>query len=135
MLVSPFLLLIGWTNLFSLLFLFLNYYVIIFTWLKISTSIKGLFLRVGFLKTSQRELFFLWVFFISASFFYLFVCVNIISVHWSWNLSPGVFVNFLWAIFKREIQIWFPRRFVEGCDEGAGWVFILVHINWLLYLI
>ena len=58
--------------------------------------------------------------------------INRIRVHWYWNLYSGVLENCLWASSKMKIWIFFPCRFVEGRGEGAGWVFILYWLNWLL---
>ena len=33
--------------------------------------------------------------------------------------------NYLWGVSKLDIQIFFPNRFLEGCGEGDGWVFVL----------
>ena len=65
----------------------------------------------------------------------LFVHIYRISVCWYWNLSLGVLENCLWAVSKPDIWIGLPRRFVEGCDEGDVWVFIIFRFNWLLCLI
>ena len=65
----------------------------------------------------------------------LFVHIDRISVHWSRKLSLGVLSNFLWDVSKMYIRIYFPRRFVEGRVEGAGWVFRLVCFNLLLCFI
>ena len=43
-----------------------------------------------------------------------------ISVHLSWNFSSNVLENFQWVVSKPYIWICFPRRFVEGRGEGAG---------------
>ena len=67
--------------------------------------------------------------------FVLFVCINWIRAHLSWNLSQGVLENCLWVASKPDIQICSPWRFVEGCGKGTGCVFRLVHFNWLLWLI
>ena len=128
MLVSLLLLLIDWTDLFRLLFLFLNYAVIIFMWLKFKTYLKGFCYR-----TSNLEaLFFgVLVFIFLSLVFDLFVCITWFIVIWSWNLSLVVFTNFLWDIFKSYIHLYFPHRFVEGRGEGYGCVIELVIINWL----
>ena len=65
----------------------------------------------------------------------LFVCINWNSTNLSWNLSLDVLANCLWDLSKPDIQTCFPRMFVEGRGEGAGWVFRLVHINLFLFLI
>ena len=65
----------------------------------------------------------------------IFVFIDRISFHWSWNFSSGVIVNFLWAVSKLEIWICSPCRFVEGHGEGPGWAFRLIHFNWFLCLI
>ena len=65
----------------------------------------------------------------------LFVCIYWIRINLSWNLSSGVIECFLWTISKPDIHHWSPFRFVEGRGEGAGWVFRLVHFNWLIDLI
>ena len=56
--------------------------------------------------------------------FYLLVCINPISVHLSWKLSAGVLSNCLWVVYKPDIRIYFPWRFVGvffmvsvGCSE------------------
>ena len=66
---------------------------------------------------------------------HVFFRINRIRVHWSWNLSLGVLENCPWDLSKPDINICFPRRFIEGRYEGAGWVFIIVRFNWLLLLI
>ena len=58
-------------------------------------------------------------------------CIYWISAHWSWNFSLGLIVNFLWAVSKPDICIFFPWRFLESHDTGAGCVITLVVINWL----
>ena len=83
-----------------------------------------------------RLLFFGVLVIIFASFIVdLFVRIYWIRVHWSWNLSLGVLANFLWAVSKPDMRIFFPCKFTEGYGEGAGWVFRLVCFNWLLCLI
>ena len=58
--------------------------------------------------------------------------IDRIRTHWYWNLSLGVLENFLWAISKPEIHVCLPWRLEEGCGEGTSWVFILVHVNFVL---
>ena len=137
MLVSLFLSFYYWTNLFSLLFSLWNSSAIIVTWFKFRTSFKRLLLRVSFLKIFHWEVLFLGilVFIFPLLIFDLFVHVNRIIIHWSWNLSSGVFEIFLWDVFKSDIHICLPCGFMEGRGEGAGWVFILDCINLLLWLI
>ena len=130
MLVSLLLLLIGSTNFYNLLFLLSNYTFIIVTWLKIK-KFKLLFLRVSILKTFHFEVLFfgVLVFIFAPLVVGIFFCANRIRDHWSWKFSSGVFENCLWAVFKPDIHIFSPCRFVEGRGEGSGWVFRLVHIN------
>ena len=73
-------------------------------------------------------------FFVKALFCWLLTyvyCIYWIRVHWSWNLSLGVFANFLRAVSKSDIQIPPPQRFVEGRGEGAIYVIAFVIVNWL----
>ena len=65
----------------------------------------------------------------------LFVHIDRIRYHGSWNLFPVVLEHFLWAVSKPDIPICFPCRFVEGPGEGDGWVFMIFCFNWLLFLI
>ena len=51
------------------------------------------------------------------------------------KLSLGCVRNFMWDISKLDIQTSFPRRFVESCGEGAGWVFRLVWLKSLLFFV
>ena len=51
----------------------------------------------------------------------LFIWINRISVHWSWNLSLGVSENFLWVLSKLDIQICSPCRFVKFFGKVSGW--------------
>ena len=37
----------------------------------------------------------------------------------------GVLEHFQWDVYKPDIQICLPHRFMEGCGRGAGWVYIL----------
>ena len=76
----------------------------------------------------------LFIIFVS-SMFGMFFCIDWISVHWSWNLSPDVIANCLWDVSKLYIRICSPRRFVEGCGEASGCVLILVCFNWWIFLI
>ena len=64
-----------------------------------------------------------------------FFCIYWISVRWSWNLSSSMLANFLRAISKADLRIFFPIRFVEGHGYGDLWVFRIVGINWLLCFI
>ena len=62
-------------------------------------------------------------FFIQAFFCSFLTCVYHIYwiiIHWFWNLSSGFIENFQWDVYKPDIQICFPHRFVEGRGEGAG---------------
>ena len=76
-------------------------------------------------------------FYVKALFCWLLTCVNHIywiRVHWSINLSTGVLENCQWAVSKPDIRIWFPRRFLVGYDEGAGFcdfTFCHQYIDWL----
>ena len=56
-------------------------------------------------------------------------CIYRISIHWSEHFSLSMISNFLWAIYKPDIRIWLPCRFVEGCGKGGGCVDSLVIIN------
>ena len=46
-----------------------------------------------------------------------------------------MFENCLWDLFKPNIWIFFPCRFLEGYGEGAGRVFLNFHIIWFIQLI
>ena len=137
MLVSPVLLLIYWTNIYNLIFLFKNYAFIIVKWLKFRNSFKILFPRVSFLKILHlKVLFFGFLVFIFESLIIdLFVSVYKIIIHWYWNLSLGMFENCLWSVFKLDMRICLTLSIVEGSGEVNGLVFTLVHVNWLIFLI
>ena len=64
----------------------------------------------------------------------LFVRIGQIIVCWYWNLSSGVISNCLWYVYKPDIQIFFPYRFVEGRGEVSGWVFRILCFNPVLAL-
>ena len=105
--VSPFLLLIYWNNLFILLSLFVNSAAIVVTWSKFRTSFKRLFLRVIFADSFYLELF---LFEISSFIFaflivFIYFWVNMSRVHLSWNFLSGVFAKFLRVVFKPDIRI------------------------------
>ena len=83
-----------------------------------------------------RLLFFGVLVFIFASLIVdMFVTIYRLSIHWYWNLSPGVIANFMCAVSKPDKRVCLPLRFVEGRGEDAGWIFRHVCFNWLLCLI
>ena len=57
-----------------------------------------------------------------------------IRVHWSWNMLLGVIKNCLLSVYKSDIGIFFPIRFVEGRGEDSGCVVALDNINLLTVL-
>ena len=60
---------------------------------------------------------------VQAIFRWLLTCLYNIyrsRIHLSWILSLGVLENCYWALYKPDIRIFSPRRFVEGCGEGAS---------------
>ena len=62
-------------------------------------------------------------FLVQAFFCWLLTCLYNIyrsRIHLSWILSLGVLENCYWALYKPDIRIFSPRRFVEGCGEGAS---------------
>ena len=75
--------------------------------------------------------------FVQAFFCWLLNCVHHIywvSIHWSWNLSSCVVVNFQWYVSKPYIRICSPHTFVEGCVEGDGFygrICCHQYIDWL----
>ena len=82
-----------------------------------------LFLRVVFIKKCYFEVLLLGVLvFIFVSFIVdLFICINRISFHWSLTLSLSVLENCLWGVYKEDIRICFPRKFLEGRGKCSGW--------------
>ena len=51
-------------------------------------------------------------------------------IHWSWMLSMGVLESFLWSVYKPDIWICFPYKFVYVCGKGSVWVFIIDFFSW-----
>ena len=63
---------------------------------------------------------------VQAIFRWLLTCLYNIyrsRIHLSWILSLGVLENCYWALYKPDIRIFSPRRFVEGCGEGASFCY------------
>ena len=87
-------------------------------------------LLFGVYKTSVKIL-------IQAFFCWFLTCVYHIywiSVNWSWKLSLGFIENGQWAIYKLDMWICSPRRFVEGCGSGDGFCDCACcnwYINWI----
>ena len=65
----------------------------------------------------------------------LFVFIDWVNVHFSWNFSPGMIENCIWTVSKLDKRICFQCRFVEVRGEGSIWVFRIVRFNWLILLI
>ena len=104
---------------------------------KTNTYFQSLIIWVSFLQTLHFKLlsFGVLVLISSSLIVDFFVRVNWVRVHWPWNFSSGVIANFMCSISKLYTHIWFPYSIVEGCGEGACWLYLLVETTWLICFI
>ena len=128
--VFPLFSFIGLTNLLNVLLVFYNFSVIITKLLKFKTFFQGLLLWVRFFQKFHLEVFSFGVLVLILVLFVvdLFACINLISVHWSWNVFLGVIENYLWYIYK---HIHTPLLPPQAC--GRSWWGLWLGVDYSLY--